>query len=163
MTTQKKLNPDTSPKSGTQQAEDAWKAGWTHVRTVVDTLREPFMMLDKDLRVIAANETFYRTFYMSASETEGKLLPEIGDGQWNSAALQKLLNEIVSQDTFFRGFKLDHVFPLIGRKVMLLNARRIHHSLDSDSHQIEPVILLAIEDITEINSIAEKVSGHTRD
>ena len=163
MTTKKKLNPDTSPKSGTQQAEDAWKVGWAHIRTVVDTMREPFMMLDKDLRVIAANETFYRTFFMSASETEGKLLPEIGDGQWNSAALQKLLNEIVPQDTFFRGFKMDHVFPVIGRKVLLLNARRIHQSLDSGSHQIEPIILLAIEDITEINNLAEKVSGHTKE
>lgn len=145
---------------GVMWAENVWGTSWTYIRTVVDTAREPFIILDHNLRVLAANDTFYKTFEVLEKDTENKLLYDLGDGQWNITTLQKLLENILPKDTFFRGFEVDHEFPKIGRKVMLLNARRIYQ--DSSSIN-EPIILLAIEDITEITLIAEKLASKTKE
>jgi|GEM_PF-252395 len=147
---------------GSAWAESLWGTSWTYIYTVVDTAREPFVILDHELRVIAANETFYRVFKVTAKDTEGKLLYELGDGQWNKPALCKLLEDILPKDTFFRGFEVDYDFPMVGRKTMLLNARRIYQNKKDTSPALNPIILLAIEDITELTVIAEKLAWQTR-
>ena len=149
--------------SGIDWAESVWRASWTYIRTVVDTVHEPFVILDEDLRVIAANETFYRVFDVPVKDTEGKLIYELGDGQWNISALKKLLKDILSKDTFFKGFEVKHEFPKIGCKIMLLNARRIHQNGSGMKATLKPIILLAIEDITEITIIAQKLASKTKE
>ena len=134
--------------------EGLWEESWTYIRTVVDIVREPVLILDKDLHVMVANESFYRTFQVEAQDTEKKLVYDLGDGQWNIPALRKLLDDILPKNTFFKGFEVIHEFPAIGRKVMILNARQIH------SKQLPPIILLAMEDMTEMMAVAETLAGH---
>lgn len=122
---------------------------WTCIHTVIDVVREPVIILDTDLRVIMANEPFYRTFQVASEDTEGKILYTLGNGQWNIPALRKLLENILPQNTFFKGFEVTHEFPVIGRKMMILNARQVHS-----------IILLAMEDVTEILAVAETLAEH---
>jgi nitrogen-specific signal transduction histidine kinase len=134
--------------------EGLWEESWTYIKTVVDVVREPVLILDKNLHVMAANESFYRTFQVEAKDTEKKLVYDLGDGQWNIPALRKLLDDILPKNAFFKGFEVIHEFPAIGRKVMILNARQIH------SKQLPPIILLAMEDVTEMMAVAEALAGH---
>jgi hypothetical protein len=127
---------------------------------VVDIMREPFLILDKDLRVMAANESFYQTFQVEENDTEKKIVYELGNGQWDIPALRKLLEDILPKNTFFKGFEVIHDFPLIGRKVMILNARRIYKE-NTGSEVFPPIILLAIEDVTEMMDVAKKLAEHT--
>jgi hypothetical protein len=124
------------------------------IKIMVDIVREPILMLDEDLRVVVANESFYRTFQVEKGDTEGRIVYDLGNGQWNIPALKKLLEDILPQNTFFKGFEVIHEFPVIGRKVMILNARRIHSS------QFRPVVMLAMEDVTEMMVVAEALAGH---
>jgi len=134
--------------------DSLWEESWTYIKTVVDIVREPVLILDKNLHVMVANDSFYRTFQVEAKDTEHKLVYNLGDGQWNIPALRKLLDEILPKNTFFKGFEVIHEFPAIGRKVMLLNARQIH------SKQLPPIILLAMEDVTEMMAVAETLANH---
>ena len=86
---------------------------------------------------------------------------ELGNGQWDIPALRKLLEEILPKHTFFNGFQVAHDFPTIGRKVMILNARQIHFTDDGSKELFPPIILLAIEDVTEVMDVAEKLAQHT--
>lgn len=139
-----------------------WEKSWTYIKTVVDVVREPVVVLDKDLRVMAANEAFYRTFQVERAETEGKVVYQLGNGQWNIPALRKLLEDILPKNSFFKGFEVTHDFPIIGKKVMILNAREIHFK-DEDAPEAFPaIILLAIEDVTEMMFVAETLATHTR-
>lgn len=138
-----------------------WEESWTLIKTVVDVVREPMLILDKDLRVMAANESFYRTFQVEPKDTEGKVVYELGDGQWGIPALRKLLEDILPKNTFFKGFEVAHDFPSIGRKVMILNGRQIHCKENSTSKNFSPIILLAMEDVTEMMVIAQKLANHT--
>jgi hypothetical protein len=137
--------------------------GWTYIKTVVDVVREPILMLDKNLHVRAANEPFYRTFHVKREDTEGLMVYRLGNGQWDIPALRKLLEEILPKHTFFNGFQVAHDFPTIGRKVMILNARQIHFTEDGSKELFPPIILLAIEDVTEMMDIAEKLARHTNE
>ncbi len=137
-----------------------WEESWTYIKTVVDVVREPVLILDKDLHVMAANESFYRTFQVESRDTESKIIYELGNGQWNIPALRKLLEDILPKNTFFKGFEVTHEFPVIGRKVMILNARRIHFKEDTGSELFPPIILLAMEDVTEMMVVAETLAGH---
>ncbi len=111
---------------------------------IIATLREPFVVLDGDLRVKTANRAFYDSFHASKEETESRLLYELGDGQWDIPCLRTLLAEILRSHTpSFHDFEVEHDFPVLGPKTMLLNARRF----PPDSQHPE-LILLAIEDIT---------------
>jgi len=143
---------------GADFIERYWKESWTYIKTVVDVLREPVLILDKDLRVMAANESFYRTFQVEPKDTEKKIVYELGDGQWNIPALRKLLEGILPKNTFFKGFEISHEFPAIGRKVMILNSRRIHFEGDA---AFQPIIMLAIEDVTDMMVVAETLASHT--
>ncbi|MBX9906274.1 hypothetical protein K2X96_00040 [Patescibacteria group bacterium] len=140
--------------------ETTWKESWTYIKTVVDVVREPVLILDKDLVVLAGNECFYHTFKASPDTTIGKIIYQLGNGQWDIPALRKLLEEILPNDTFFQGFEVSHEFPDIGHKVMLLNARRIHLKEDVAKHT-SPIIMLAMEDVTEMMGVAELLARHT--
>ncbi len=142
---------------GVDFVENFWEKSWTYIKTVVDVVHEPVLVLDKDLHVFSANEPFYQMFQVDQKNTEGRLVYELGDGQWNIPALRKLLEDILPKNTFFKGFEVVHNFPSIGRKVMILNARQIHFK---ESKSFQPIILLAIEDVSEMMAVAEKLSGH---
>ena len=107
---------------------------------------------------MAANESFYRMFQVESKNTENKLVYELGNGQWNIPALKKLLEDILPKHTFFRGFEVAHEFPYIGRKVMILNARQIHTEKIVGSVPLSPIILLAIEDISNLLIVAQAVT-----
>ncbi|CAG0959760.1 MAG: PAS domain-containing protein [Candidatus Methanoperedens sp.] len=126
-----------------KRAEQMEQDARVYAESIVDTVQESLLILDKDLRVISANSSFYSTFQVSPAETENKFIYDIGRGQWDIPRLRELLEEILSRNTKFKNFEVDHVFPGIGRKVMSLNARRIYQGVGKER------ILLAIEDITE--------------
>ncbi|NIR12461.1 MAG: PAS domain-containing protein, partial [Desulfobacterales bacterium] len=115
-----------------------------YAESIVDTVRESLVVLDADLRIISANRSFYKTFNVRPGETEGQLLYDLGNRQWDIPKLRELLEEILPTDTTFDNFKVEHEFKTIGRRVMHLNARRIFREID-ETH----LILLAIEDVTE--------------
>lgn len=115
-----------------------------YAESVVDTVREPLLVLNGALRVQSANRNFYRIFQVSAEETQDRLLYELGNGQWNIPLLQTLLEEILPQDKAVENFEVTHHFPQIGPKTMLLNARKLWR----EGNHTE-LILLAIEDITK--------------
>lgn len=136
-----------------------WEESWTYIKTVVDVIHEPIVILNKNFCVRAANEAFYRVFETNPEDTEKKKIYELGNGQWNIEALRKLLEEILPKKTFFKGFEVVHEFPLIGKRTMILNARQIHFTEDIE---FEPIILLAIDDITEMIKVAEKIAYRNR-
>jgi two-component sensor histidine kinase len=111
-----------------------------YTNKLIDSLRESIIVLGWDLRVKHANGPFYKIFEVNPSETEGRLIYELGNGQWNIPALRKLLEEILPNEQSFDDFEVMHKFERIGHRHMLLNARRLDH-LD--------LIVLAIEDVTE--------------
>jgi len=143
-------------------AEQVWEESWTYIKTVVDIVREPILILDKDLRVMSANDSFYRTFQVDPKDTEHTVVYELGNGQWNIPALRKLLEDILPKNTFFKGFEVEHEFPSIGRKVMILNARQIHFKEDANTKLFPPTIFLAMEDVTDMMAVAETLAAHAR-
>lgn len=155
---EKKIEP-----LGSDLVEHLWEKSWTYIKTVVDVVREPVLILDQDLRVMAANDSFYRTFQVELKDTEGSIVYKLGNGQWNIPALRKLLEDILPKNTFFKGFEVDHEFPFIGRKIMILNARQIHFKEDAVSEQLPPIILLAIEDVTHMMIVAETLATHAKE
>ncbi|MEX2014254.1 MAG: PAS domain-containing protein, partial [Parcubacteria group bacterium] len=138
-----------------------WAESLTYIKTVVDIVREPVIILDEEFVVVAANETFYRTFLVDKKETEGRSIYRLGDGQWNIPALRKLLEEILPNNTFFKGFEVAREFPVIGRKIMILNGRRIYPKEGVSSKAFLPIIMLAMEDITEMMVVAETLALHS--
>ena len=114
------------------------------IKGIVDTVREPFLVLDAGLRVVSSNKSFYETFQVSPEHTEGRLIYELGNGQWDIPVLRDLLESVLAKSTHFQDYLVEHEFPNIGRKKMLLNARRI---LQAGSKS--ETILLAMEDVTE--------------
>ena len=90
-----KKQPSKTVKKTTDDADVLWRVAWTYIRTVIDTAHEPFLVLDADLRVLSANRTFYKFFRATKKATEGTLVYELGDGQWDIPALRKLLEKIL--------------------------------------------------------------------
>ena len=162
MKTNKKEAEKTAGYISPDLVEHLWEKSWTYIKTVVDVVREPILILDKDLRVMAANDSFYRTFQVELKDTENKVVYQLGNGQWNIPALRKLLEDILPQNTFFKGFEVTHDFPFIGRKVMILNARQIHFKEDAVSELLPPIILLAMEDVTDMMVVAETLASHAK-
>jgi len=107
-------------------------------------MHEPFLILERDMRIKSANKAFYKKFMVLQRDTEGKLLYELGNKQWNIPRLRELLENIIQKDVYFNDYEITHDFPEIGKKTMLLNARRIIQKT-----QNEHLILLAFTDITE--------------
>ena len=111
---------------------------------IIDTVREPLLVLDPDFRVAQANRAFFREFRVSAPDTIGAGLFSLGDGQWDIAPLRELLHDKLAIEPHLDDFEVDSVFPGIGRKIMLLNARLVSAGPDAPR-----IILLAFEDVTE--------------
>ncbi len=116
--------------------------------SVINTVREPLISLDQDLRVVAVSRSFYEFFQVKPEETVGQLIYDLGNKQWDIPKLRELLETILPQKTTFDNYEVEHDFATIGRRIMLLNARQIQRGLGK-----ERIILLAIEDITERREI----------
>src|SRR5580658_5877311 len=129
----------------------------TYAQDIVDTVREPLLMLDTTLRVRSANRAFYQTFQVSSEETENRLIYELGNGQWDIPDLRNLLEDVVPKSSVFSDFELVHTFPVIGRRVMLLNARK----LKAGNHG--ELLVLAMEDVTERRRAEEEVAKAAAD
>lgn len=115
-----------------------------YANDIVQTVREPLLVLDADLRVRSASRSFYRAFRTTPADTEGRPIYELGNRQWNIPSLRELLDELLPTNGNFNDYLVEHDFPDIGPRTMLLNARRIH-----DGDNTTKLILLAFEDITE--------------
>lgn len=124
---------------------------------IIATLREPFLVLDHDLRVKTANRSFYDSFQVSKEETENRLVYDLGNGQWDIPALRKLLSEVLSRNQSVQDFEVEHTFPTLGRKTMLLNAR----PFPPDSKHPE-LILLAVEDVSRLRERADELAEASR-
>lgn len=111
---------------------------------IVETVREPLLLLDESLRVRTANRAFYRAFHTSPDRTLGRFIYDLGEGQWDVPRLRTLLEEIVPRNTYFDDFEIEQRFPELGQRVMLLNARRLRREGSR-----EDMVLLAIEDVTQ--------------
>lgn len=121
-------------------------------QAIVDTVREPLLVLDKDLRIIAASRSFHLAFEASAKEIQGKSIFEVIDRQSDLPALRTLLETILPEHAIIDGYKIDHEFPLLGRRVMLLNAREVSAEDNGQS-----LILLAFEDVTDRHALKREM------
>ena len=128
-----------------------------YAEAIVHTVRQPLLVLDGGYRVRVANPQFYSTFRVAESETIGRRLDQLGNGQWAIPALQVLLEEVLPRDAQLEDFEVTHEFDHVGPRTMMLNARRL---LDEDWR--DPLILLAIEDVTERRRLAAQVEERTR-
>lgn len=128
-----------------QQVEELY----TYYESILSTIQEPLLILDKDIRVKSANDAFYKTFRVSEDDCIGMSLYKLGNNQWNIPALRKLLEDVVPKNIRINSFEVEHIFPAIGHKVMLLNAHRI----TKQSHK-EELIILTIYDITKAKKAA---------
>jgi two-component system CheB/CheR fusion protein len=127
--------------SAIKELEGSLREAKSYAQSIVETIREPLIVLNSGMQVISANRSFYETFHVTPQETEGKLIYALGNKQWDIAGLHQLLEDILPMNTEFRSYEVKHDFPEIGRRIMRLNARRIISSKEN-------LILLAMEDIT---------------
>lgn len=116
----------------------------TLAQAIIDTVREPVLVLDGSLRVIAASRSFYSTFKVSPEDTQGRLLYTLGDGQWDVPKLRVLLEKIIPEHGVMEGYEVNHEFPNLGPRIMCLNACQVFYQGGAHS-----TILLSIEDVTE--------------
>jgi two-component system CheB/CheR fusion protein len=115
--------------------------------SIVETIREPFVVLDGGLIVRSANKSFYAQFKVNPADTVNRRIYELGDGQWDIPQLRKLLEEIVPADSGVTGYRVDHEFPGIGARVMMVSARRIPRT---------KLVIMAFEDVTGSSQAKEK-------
>lgn len=130
------------------QKEKAVTKSQEYAESIINTVREPLIVLDQDLRVVTANMSFYEVFKVKPDDTIGHLIYSLGNKQWDIPKLRELLETILPQKATFENYEVEHDFTTIGRRIMLLNARQIQRLLGKDL-----IILLAIEDITERREI----------
>ncbi|MEJ2032329.1 MAG: sensor domain-containing diguanylate cyclase [Deltaproteobacteria bacterium] len=123
-----------------------------YAESIINTVREPLIVLDQDLRVVSVSRSFYEVFQVKPEETVGQLLYDLGNKQWDIPRLRELLESILPQRTSFDNYEVEHDFAIIGRRVMLLNARQIERKRGK-----ERIILLAIEDITARKEMEEEI------
>ncbi|BBO83139.1 hypothetical protein DSCO28_37050 [Desulfosarcina ovata subsp. sediminis] len=123
-----------------------------YAESIIDTVREPLIVLDQDLRVVSVNRSFYAVFKVKPGETVGQLIYDLGNKQWNIPKLRELLENILPQKTAFDNYEVQHDFTTIGRRTMLLNARQIEQRKG-----MPRIILLAIEDITVRKEMEQEI------
>jgi signal transduction histidine kinase len=121
-----------------------------YAESVIDTVHEPLLVLDRDLRVENASRSFYETFGVTDQATIGEFLYDLGNGEWDIPGLRHLLETVLPEQSTFHDFEVTHDFPLLGRRVMLLNGRTIVPPTDDTQR-----VLLAIEDVTERKRIQD--------
>lgn len=122
---------------------DQIKNALSYAQSIIDTVREPMLVLDEELKVVSASLAFYSRFLVTKADTEGQPIFHLGNGQWDIPQLRKLLRDVLQKDKVFEGFRIEHDFPVIGQRVMLLNARRVFAEAGAAQR-----LLLAMEDIT---------------
>jgi PAS domain S-box-containing protein len=140
-----------------RQTEHLIASARGYAESIVNTVREPLLILNADLHVRSANRSFYEMFRVGAAETEGRFIYHLGDGQWDIPALRILLEEIIPENSHFDDFEVEHDFETIGPKTMLLNARRFPPEGKWE------LILLAIADITERKRLEVEREGLLHD
>ena len=123
-----------------------------YAESIIDTVREPLIVLDQELRVVSVSRSFYGVFKVKPEETVGQLIYDLGNKQWDIPKLRELLETILPQKAFFDNYEVVHDFATIGRRIMLLNARQIERGIGRAQ-----IILLAIEDITTRKEMEEKI------
>jgi PAS domain S-box-containing protein len=138
--------------------ETSLRATLAYEESIVDTVREPMLVLDDTLRVRTASRAFYETFRVSSNETEGRFIYDLGDGQWDIPALRTVLEQVLPQQKSFRDFEVAHDFPTLGHRVMLLNGRKLLRE-----RRKTELVLLAIEDVTERKRLEEKLVRSNED
>lgn len=126
-----------------EKSEQKIKITLSYAENIVNTVREPLLVLDGDMHVVSVNQSFYRMFGVTPEETEGNLLYDLGNRQWDIPRLHELLEKILPEKTEVRDFEVDHIFPEIGHKLLSLNARQCVHQEGEEGRKL---ILLAIED-----------------
>ena len=124
-----------------------------YAQNIVETVRESLLVLDAELKILSANQSFYNTFQVSPEKTIGNFIYNLGDGQWDIPELRLLLEDILPKVSVFNGYEVEHGFPGIGQRFMLLNAREVYRR-DIGSK----IILLAIEDISE-SKLAKQIQS----
>ena len=124
---------------------------------IIETLREPFIVLDADLRVKTANRSFYESFHVSKEETENRLVYDLGNGQWDIPSLRKLLDEVLTRNKSVNDFEVEHSFPNLGRKTMVLNARPF-----PPSSKHPELILLAVQDVSALRERLDELAEANR-
>lgn len=117
---------------------------------IINTVHDPLIILFEDLRVAIASRSFYKAFNVTAAETEGEYIYNLGNHQWDIPKLRHLLEDILPKDTSFDNFEIEHTFPEIGRRVMLLNACRIYLKTNRTK-----LIIVTLKDTTESKKMAE--------
>jgi len=132
------------PSTGFREQFTAIEDAWTLAQGIVDTVREPVLVLDKELRVIAASRSFYSAFKVHPEDTQGRLLYALGDGQWDIPKLRVLLEKILPDQGVMEGYEVEHEFPGLGHRTMCLNARQVFYKGGTDR-----TILLGMEDVTD--------------
>ncbi len=138
-------------------AERAQKRAHSYADDIIETLREPFVVLDHDLRVKTANRSFYERFHVSKEETENRLVYDLGNGQWDIPGLRKLLEDVLARNQSVDDHEVEHSFPILGRKTMLLNARPF-----PPSSKHPELILLAVEDVSAVRERANEMAEASR-
>lgn len=119
---------------------------------IVDTVRDPLLVLDHDLRIVAASRAFYQIFHLVDRDVRGHLIYEIDDGQWNIPELRTILETIAKDHATVEGYEVDRDFPRVGRRIMLLNARKVFYAEGTHT-----TTLLAFEDITDRCAVEQQV------
>lgn len=151
------------------------KALLKYANSIIAILREPFLVLDKNLRVISANHAFYTTFRVAEKDTTGQQLSDLGDKQWNIPKLLQLLKEVLPKKEMVRDYVVEHKFERIGERIMRINAcqscvpkkvagiivARVEEEKEEEKE--EELILLSIEDITEFRLAEMAVKKHVAD
>ncbi|MHC5082458.1 MAG: chemotaxis protein CheB [Planctomycetota bacterium] len=115
-----------------------------YAQGIIQTVREPLVVLDSKLQIISANKSFYNVFKVKPEETENKLIYDLGNKQWDIPRLREFIETILPENTSFENFEVVHDFPVIGRRKMMLNGRRVFQGTEGTE-----TILLAIEDISQ--------------
>ncbi|MFW6028426.1 MAG: sensor histidine kinase [bacterium] len=128
--------------------------GHALAQAIVDTIREPLLVLDRDLRVVTANRSYYLTFRVQRQDVQGLPVYALGDGQWDIPELRSLLADIAPQHAVMDAFEVERDFAVIGRRTMVLNARKLFY--EDNGHT---TILLAIEDITERRAMERELKA----
>jgi len=130
----------------------------TLAHAIVDTVRDPLLVLDQHQNIIAASRSFYQTFKLNSRDVRGHLLYEIEHGQWDIPELRRLLEKIAMDHTAVEGYEVDREFPGIGHRVMLVNARKVFY--EDGTHT---KTLLEFEDVTQRRAIEEQVQALLRE
>lgn len=121
-----------------------------YTEKIINTAHESMIILYDDLKVALANRSFYDTFQVNPKETDGQLIYDLGNRQWNIPRLRQLLEEILPNTTSFDNFEVEHDFPGLGKRIMLLNACRIYMEANRTK-----LIIITIKDITDLRKIDE--------